>query len=236
MTPPHCVCPVLEALAIEGLIDPAGITDEQFVRGARRLGLATDIDGVPLKLLSDIRAEHGAASFDAINKHNGVAGECDGSLFKSDYHMGDHTVVSEERVAALRALSSDGVTVTLGELVTHWLSMLDSSAESNSRFAPSGSEISFANAQNVSTLFALLQRDDGRVPLSSIDELMLHKRFPPHNRLTKFAVLVHFPYILARLATHVATSPSLALALSRRWLAPAYDTLAFARIAWNHAR
>ena len=236
MTPPHCVCPVLEALASEGLIDPAGITDEQFVRGARRLGLATDMDGVPLKLLSDIRAEHGVASFDAINKHNGIAGESDGSMFKQDYQLGDHTLVSEERVAALHALSRDGVTVTLGELVTHWLSMLDSSAESNSRFDLSVIQVSYVLVQNLATLFALLQRGDGRVPLSSIDELMLHKRIPPHNRLTKLAVLVHFPYVLARLATHVATSPPLALALSRRWLAPAYDTLAFARVAWNRAR
>jgi hypothetical protein len=232
----HCACPVLEALANEGFIDPAGITDEQFVRAARRLGLATDMDGIPLKLLADIRAAHGVASFDAINKHNGIAGECDGSLFKSDYHMGDHTIVSEGRVAALRALSTDGATVTRGELVSHWLNMLDSSVETNARFGLSGNQVSFVTVQNLSTLFALLQRDDGRVPLSSIDELMLYKRIPPHNRLTKLAVLVHFPYVLARLATHVAMNPPLALALSRTWLAPVYDTLAFARNTWIHAR
>jgi hypothetical protein len=228
---PHCTCPVLEALANEGLIDPAGITDEQWKCAARRLGLAIEMDSLPLSVLAKLRAVEGVASFDVINKHGGIAGSFYGSMFKSDYHMGDHTIVSEERVAALRGLSNDGVTVTRGEFVTHWLNMIDSSAETNALFAPNWQEVTHVLVQNVSTLFALLQRDDGRVPLSSIDELILHKRFPPHNRLTLKKVLVHFPYVFARLATHVAMRPQLALALSRRWLAPAYDTLAFARIA-----
>jgi hypothetical protein len=224
---------MLEALANEGLIDPEGITDSQFKRAARRIGLAPELDGVPLQLLADIRASHGVASFDAINKHGGVAGEVDGSMFKPDYHIGeDHRVVCEERVAALRALSRDGVTVTLAELTTHWLNMLEASAAHNARFNLSPGAVQYVLISNLATLFALLERD-GRVPLASIDALMLHKRIPKCAPLTKLAVLAHFPYILARLSARVATSPRLAWALARRWLAPVHDTFAIARATWH---
>jgi hypothetical protein len=190
------------------------------------------LEGYLLRLLANIRAAHGVASFDAINKHGGVAGETDGSMFKPDYHMGDdHRVVCEDRVAALHALSRDGVNVTLAELTTHWLNMLDDSAVHNPRFDMSPFAMQFL-VTNLALLFAMFERD-GRVPLASIDALMLHKRIPKCAPLTKLAIYTHFPYILARLSARVATSPRLAWALARRWLAPVHDTLAFARTTYN---
>jgi hypothetical protein len=82
-------CPVLKLLANMGIIKPSNITSVDLKRGLDMLGFENGDDSPFLKILRKVSNKYGTVNFATLNLHHGPGGECDASLTRCDYHIGD---------------------------------------------------------------------------------------------------------------------------------------------------
>jgi len=141
------------------------------------LGFENGDDSPFLKILRKVSNKYGTVNFATLNLHHGPGGECDASLTRCDYHIGDSVHANKERVRRLVACSSDGRYISLRDLVRFQLVLFHESLAHES-FQMSLGHFIGVRMFNIAGLFALLSDGDKGIPVKRIWPFFIHGRLP----------------------------------------------------------
>ena len=198
--PSKCACPMLQVLSNTGKINPDNVTVQDlrktlmndFMLDERYSTLFTNL----IVAINFLKNDHTDLTFDKINLYNWFAGECDASLSREDFYLGDNVAVNKERVKTLQSFSEDKKYLTLRELVRSQIKVIDDSMRDNYFFNLDIFQFLFVKIVNITNIYLLLSITKNKtegIPLKWIKVFFVDAKMPADwkPRKTSFETLMN---------------------------------------------
>ena len=176
MTQKKVACPILQIFGNMNMIDLDNITENDLDKSLSYLRIEPYYKKPALFLLSILKSK-GVVNVDMINEHNGDAGECDASLSRDDYDLGNSVIVNPKKINKFKSFSSNGKYITLKELVLYHIYVESKSISNNLNFYYTPREFFLIKMINIANLYYMFSASKG-IPLEYIDDIFINEKFP----------------------------------------------------------
>ncbi len=176
MSQKKVACPILQIFGNMNMIDLDNITENELDKSLSYLRMEPYYKKMFLLLLSKLKSK-GVVNVGMINEHQGSGGECDASLSRDDYYLGDSIIVNPKRIKKFKSFSSDGKYITLKELVLYHIYVESQSIDKNPNFYYTLRKFLLIKMINIANLYYMFSEIKG-IPLKYIDDIFINEKLP----------------------------------------------------------